>query len=235
MPRAEEAIVLAGGLGTRLLNVVADLPKPLAPVAGRPFLAHLLDQLAAGGLRRVILATGYLAEKIEQTIGRRWAGLDIAYSTEPFPLGTGGAIRRAASLLQGDGVHLANGDTFLRYDLQALERVVYASDAMLGIALARVTDVGRYGAVQVSGNRVTSFLEKGGHGPGLINAGSYFLSASGVENLPADDGAYSFETRVLLPEAMAGRLAAYQDTSDFIDIGIPDDYARAQHVLGHLA
>jgi D-glycero-alpha-D-manno-heptose 1-phosphate guanylyltransferase len=232
MPRAEEAIVLVGGLGTRLRGVVADLPKPLAPVGGRPFLAHVLDQLASGGLRRVILATGYLAEKIEQTIGRRWAGMDIAYSREPEPLGTGGAIRLAARMLQGEGVHLANGDTFLRYDLHALENAVRASDAMLGVALARVADVGRYGAVQVSGNRVTSFLEKGGHGPGLINAGSYFLSAAGVEKLPAEDGAYSFETRVLLPEAMAGRLAAYQDTRDFIDIGVPEDYALAQQLLG---
>jgi D-glycero-alpha-D-manno-heptose 1-phosphate guanylyltransferase len=232
MRRAEEAIVLVGGLGTRLRSVVTDLPKPLAPVAGRPFLAHLLDQLASQGLHRVVLATGYLAEKVEQSIGHRWAGMDIAYSREAEPLGTGGAIRLATRMLQGEGVHLANGDTFLRYDLQALEHVVHANDAMLGVALAKVADVGRYGAVRVSGNRVTSFLEKGGYGPGLINAGSYFLTTSGVENLPVDDDAYSFETRVLLPEAMAGRLAAYQDTRDFIDIGVPDDYALAQQVLG---
>lgn len=235
MPRAEEAIVLVGGLGTRLRSVLTDLPKPLAPVNGRPFLAHLLDQLASEGLRRVVLATGYLAEKVEQSIGHRWAGMDITYSRETEPLGTGGAILLAARMLQGEGVHLANGDTFLRYDLQELEHVVHASDAKLGIALANVEDVGRYGAVQVSGNRVTSFLEKGGHGAGLINAGSYFLTASGVENLPADDGAYSFETRVLLPEAMSGQLAAYQDTRDFIDIGVPDDYALAQRLLGSRA
>ena len=232
MSRAEEAIVLVGGLGTRLRGVVADLPKPLAPVAGRPFLAHLLDQLAAGGLRRVILATGYLAEKIEQTIGSRWAGMDIVYSQEPEPLGTGGAILRAASQLQGDGVHVANGDTFLRYDLHAIERMVCRADVAMGVALAEVRDVARYGAVEVSGERVTAFLEKGGHGHGLINAGSYFLTASGLANLPMDEGAYSFENRVLLPEAMAGRVVAFRDTSDFIDIGVPADYALAQHLLG---
>lgn len=235
MSRAEEAIVLVGGFGTRLRSVVADLPKPLAPVAGRPFLAHLLDQLAAGGLRRVILATGYFAEKIEQTIGSRWQGMDIAYSQEPEPLGTGGAIVRAASQLQGDGVHLANGDTFLRYDLQAIERSVYQAAATLGVALAEVSDVARYGAVEVSGERVTAFLEKGGHGRGLINAGSYFLTASGVANLPVDEHTYSFESRVLLPEAMAGRLVAFRDTSDFIDIGVPADYALSQHLLGPAA
>lgn len=232
MPRAEEAIVLVGGLGTRLRSVVTDLPKPLASVAGRPFLAHLLDQLAVGGLRRVILATGYMAEKIEQAIGARWAGMDIVYSKEPEPLGTGGAIRLAAMLLQGDGVHLANGDTFLRYDLGALEHVVQRAGASLGIALAKVDDVGRYGAVEVADGRVIAFREKGGRGPGLINAGSYFLTAAGITGLPDEDGAYSFESRVLLPGALSGQVAAFDDTSNFIDIGVPDDYAHAQHLFG---
>ena len=230
MERAEEVIVLVGGLGTRLRSVVADVPKPLAPVAGRPFLAHVLDQLAASGLRRAVLATGYLAEKIEQAIGRRWAGMDIAYSKEHSPLGTGGAIRQAACLLQGRGVHLANGDTFLRFDLLALERQVYASGARLGVALARVPDVGRYGAVEVTEGRITAFLEKGGHGEGFINAGSYFLTPEGLDRLPGET-AYSFEHEVLLPSAQAGLLVAYDDTRDFIDIGVPDDYLRAQDLL----
>jgi Nucleoside-diphosphate-sugar pyrophosphorylase involved in lipopolysaccharide biosynthesis/translation initiation factor 2B, gamma/epsilon subunits (eIF-2Bgamma/eIF-2Bepsilon) len=232
MPRAEEAIVLAGGLGTRLRSVVTDLPKPLAVVAGRPFLARLLDQLAAGGLRRVILATGYMTEKIEQAIGARWAGMDIVYSKEPEPLGTGGAIRLATTLLLGSGVHLVNGDTFLRYDLGAIERAVQVKGATLGIALAKVDDVGRYGAVEVANGRVVAFLEKGGHGPGLINAGSYFFTAAGIAGLPDEDGAYSFESRVLLPNALRGQVAAFDATSDFIDIGVPDDYARAQHLFG---
>lgn len=231
MPRADEAIVLVGGLGTRLRSVVADLPKPLAPVAGRPFLAHLLDQLATGGLRRVILATSYMAEKIEQAIGTRWAGMDIVYSKEPEPLGTGGAIRLAATLLHGDGVHLANGDTFLRYDPAAFERAVRVAGATLGIALAKVDDVRRYGAVEIDDGRVVAFREKGGSGPGLINAGSYFLTAAGLGALPSDEAAYSFESRVLLPSALHGQVAAFDDTRDFIDIGVPEDYARAQYLL----
>lgn len=232
MPRAEEAIVLVGGLGTRLRSVVSDLPKPLAPVAGRPFLAYLLDQLAAGGLRRVILATGYLAEKIEQVIGTSWAGMEVVYSKEPEPLGTGGAIRLAARLLQGSGVHLRNGDTFLRYDPLGLERLVRETQATLGIALTKVADVSRYGAVEVIDDRVTAFLEKGGRGPGLINAGSYFLTTSAIDDLPDDEETYSFESQVLLPSTRAGLVAAFVETRDFIDIGVPDDYVRAQQMLG---
>lgn len=232
MPRADEAIVLAGGLGTRLRSVIAGLPKPLALVAGRPFLARLLSQLAAGGMRRVIIATGYMGEKVEEAIGARWAGMDIVYSREPKPLGTGGAIRLAVTLLRGNAVHLANGDTFLRYDPVAIERVVQATGTAMGVALAKVDDVGRYGAVEVSNGKVIAFLEKGGRGPGLINAGSYFLTAEGIAGLPNGGGAYSFENEVLLPGALSGQVAALDDTSDFIDIGVPDDYARAQHLFG---
>ena len=112
---ADEAIVLAGGFGTRLRGIVDDVPKPLAPVAGRPFLAWLLDRLAASGIRRCILATGYMSDAIERTIGTRWQGMEIAYSVEPEPLGTGGAIRLAVMQLRGTSVHVLNGDTWLVY------------------------------------------------------------------------------------------------------------------------
>lgn len=230
MPRAEEAIVLVGGLGTRLRSVVPDLPKPLAPVAGQPFLARLLDQLADGGIRRVILATGYMADSIEQVIGKRWNGMEVVYSREEAPLGTGGAIRLAASRLQGAGVHLANGDTFLRFDLEKLEERVQALAVPIGMALAKVPDVARYGAVEVIGHKVAAFREKGGVGPGYINAGNYFLSVDGIEALPAMT-AYSFETEVLLPVALEGGVAALEESADFIDIGVPEDFARAQHMF----
>ena len=146
---ADEAIVLAGGFGTRLRGIVDDVPKPLAAVAGRPFLAWLLDRLAASGMRRCILATGYMAEVIERVIGTRWQGMDIAYSVESEPLGTGGAIRLAAQRLQGDGVHVLNGDTWLEYAPVALEAAARAAATPMAIALARVDDVARYGAVDV--------------------------------------------------------------------------------------
>lgn len=229
---AHDVIVLAGGLGTRLRAVVPDLPKPLAPVAGRPFLAHLLDMYAERGLRRAILATGYGADLIREAIGTRWNGMEVVYSQEQAPLGTGGAIALALTHVAGDGVHIGNGDTFLRYAPDALERATRALGCPIGIALAHVADIGRYGAVGVDGQgRVTGFAEKGGSGAGLINAGSYFLSADGMRMLPTHGG-FSFETAVLQPAAAAGQVAACPDTRDFIDIGVPDDYARAQHQLG---
>lgn len=224
---ADEAIVLAGGFGTRLRGVVDDVPKPLAPVAGRPFLAWLLDRLAAGGMRRCILATGYLSELIEKRVGSRWQGMDITYSLEPRPLGTGGAIRLAASRLNGDAAHVLNGDTWLEYDSAALEDAARAAGASMAIALARVDDVARYGAVDIDHGRVTGFREKGEPGPGWINAGCYFLGADALAALPARD-AFSFEQDVLQPRVQAGAVGAFTATAGFIDIGVPEDYARAQ-------
>ena len=228
--RTEEAIVLAGGLGTRLRGQLDGVPKALAPVAGRPFLAHLLDQLGHEGIRRVILATGHLAAQVRDTIGARWGAMSVEHSVEDTPLGTGGALALAARRLQGEGVHVANGDTFLRFELAALERAVREAGAGLGLALARVDDVGRYGAVHVRDGRAVAFQEKGGSGAGWINAGSYFLTRAALEALPATP-AYSFEEEVLRPAAAAGALVAYGDTRDFIDIGVPADLERAQRLL----
>ncbi|MBK6333680.1 MAG: D-glycero-beta-D-manno-heptose 1,7-bisphosphate 7-phosphatase [Thermomonas sp.] len=225
---ADEAIVLAGGFGTRLRGIVDDVPKPLAPVAGRPFLAWLLDRLADSGIRRCILATGYMSDAIERTIGTRWQGMEIAYSVEPEPLGTGGAIRLAVMQLLGTSVHVLNGDTWLVYPPQALERATRESGALIGMALAEVADVGRYGAVERDGRgMVAGFREKGEHGRGAINAGCYFLTEAALAALPAQ-AAFSFEREVLQPAAASGGVAGFLDTSGFIDIGVPEDYQVAQ-------
>lgn len=227
----DEAIVLVGGLGTRLRGVVADVPKPLAPVAGRPFLAWLLDRLAMTCVRRVILATGHGAEQVEAAIGSRWNTLQVDYSPEPTPLGTGGAIALAATLLRGDATHVLNGDTYLVYDPAALEAATRAQDCSLGVALARIDDVARYGTVDVVEGRVCGFREKGGVGAGWINAGCYYLGHDALVALPARE-AFSFETDVLVPQAATGSVAAFGDTRGFIDIGVPKDYFRAQALFG---
>lgn len=232
MHTTEEAIVLVGGRGTRLRSVVPDLPKPLAPVAGRPFLAWLLDRLANGGMRRVVLAAGFRAEQIQALIGTRWLTMEVAYSIEDQPLGTGGAVRRATKMLQGTAVHLLNGDTFLDYDCHALALATRRLGASVGMTLARVDDVARYGAIECDQGRVVGFREKGEAGSGLINAGSYFLTARALEALP-DQVPCSFETEVLAPMVRAGEVAAFDTTAGFIDIGVPEDYLRAQTLFAH--
>lgn len=228
MKPTEEAIILAGGFGTRLRGIVDGVPKPLAPVAGRPFLAWLLDRLAASDIRRCILATGYMAEVIESVVGTRWHGMEVAYSVETEPLGTGGAISLAATRLQGRCVHVLNGDTWLAYSPQALERATRERGATIGMALAKVDDVGRYGAVECdSRGMVAGFREKGEHGAGVINAGCYFLDEAALVALPSQ-AAFSFEREVLEPSVLAGRVVGIAETAEFIDIGVPEDYRRAQ-------
>lgn len=227
----KEAIILVGGKGTRLRGVVSDTPKPLALVAGRPFLAYVLDHLAASGIRRCILATGYLAEMMENAIGSRWSAMEIAYSVETQPLGTGGAAALATDALLGDSAHLLNGDTFLQYSLGSLEKCTRTCGTEAGVALAEVGDVSRYGAVVLVDGKVGAFQEKGAVGPGLINAGSYFLTAAALSRLSRHVAPFSFETDILLPLASSIQLAAFTDTGRFIDIGIPEDYARAQSIF----
>lgn len=224
---ADEAILLVGGRGTRLRGVISNVPKPLAPVAGRPFLAWVLDHLAANGIRRCVLATGYLSPMIEDCIGHRWQHMEVDYSVEECALGTGGAVAHAIRHLQGNATHVLNGDTFLRYSLAELEAATRREEASIGIALAQVDDVARYGAVLVKDGRVRAFQEKGGIGPGLINAGSYFFDRSALDRLTMQSP-FSLETDVLLPQAATGGIAAFSETADFIDIGVPEDYAHAQ-------
>lgn len=229
--KADEAIVLVGGLGTRLRAVVSDVPKPLAPVAGRPFLVWVLDHLADSGMRRVVLATGYMADKVRKVVGRQWREMEIAYAIEETPLGTGGAVRHAVAGLRGSSVHVLNGDTFLRYSPLALERATRRSEAAIGIALAEVTDVSRYGAVDIVQGKVTSFHGNGQHGLGWINAGCYFLTEEALSALPRE-AVFSFETSVLVPQAREGKVAGFTETDGFIDIGVPEDYRRAQTLFG---
>ncbi len=222
-----EAILLAGGLGTRLREVVAHLPKALAPVAGRPFVGYLLDQLAAAGIGHAVMATGHMGDQVEAAIGHDWRGMRVSYSREERPLGTGGAVRHAMAQVAGGPVLVLNGDSYLDFDPQAFAAEMGRQGAPIGVALAHVPDVARYGAVDTIEGRVVGFREKGGHGPGWINAGIYCFSQAELDRLPKAD-AFSLEHEVLLPGAHAGRVHAYADTSGFIDIGVPSDYAAAQ-------
>ncbi len=231
MPRTDEAVILAGGLGTRLRGVVDDLPKPLAPVAGRPFLAWLLDALADQGLRRVILATGYRGEQVEAALGPAWRGMALVYSREREPLGTGGALALAVRQVAQDAFFVLNGDTWLQLDYPAFGGAVADRGARLGVALASVPDVSRYGSVRLDGDRITGFDEKGKTGAGFINAGLYWMRRDLLDGCPAGV-AFSFERDVLLPAATREPVVGFAHTRGFIDIGVPADYHRAQGLFG---
>jgi D-glycero-alpha-D-manno-heptose 1-phosphate guanylyltransferase len=225
-----QAIVLAGGLGTRLRSAVADLPKPMAPVAGRPFLAWILDRLVQAGFERVVLAVGYRHEAIEQHFGLVYRGMALDYSVEDQPLGTGGAIRLAAQRIDAWPAFVLNGDTFLDLDYRAMLDTHLRGREQMSLAVCRVADVGRYGALDVQDGHVRGFHEKGRPGPGVINAGTYLLSQGVLERIP-QGVPFSFEQQLLVPEVGAIRPAAHQADGLFIDIGIPEDYARAQQIF----
>ncbi|MCB0060526.1 MAG: nucleotidyltransferase family protein [Caldilineaceae bacterium] len=226
------AVILAGGLGTRLRPAVADRPKVLAEVDGKPFLAYLLDQLISSGLQHVVLCTGYLGEQIERTFGERYRSLALAYSQEPEPLGTGGALKYALPLLRSDPILAMNGDSVCMADLQAFYRWYQAHDMTTGaLMLTQVDDVGRYGQVQCNQDaQIVGFTEKGmGQGMGWINAGIYLLSQRLLRSIP-DGRAVSVE-RELFPHWLAQGLYGFQSYGDFIDIGLPKTYFAAADFL----
>lgn len=224
-----EAIVLAGGFGTRLRQVVADVPKPMAPVAGRPFLEILLKSLSQKGLSRVVFSLGFMAEKISDHFGSRFSGMDIAYVVEDTPLGTGGATRLAATACTQDHVFVFNGDTFLDLEVDLLERQWQAKRHPIVVG-RQVPDTTRYGRLVVDGDRITSFAEKGIAGPGLINAGCYVLATDALAQFPVNQP-FSIETEYLIPEVARATVEVFMTESVFIDIGIPEDYALAQTLL----
>lgn len=227
-----EAIVLAGGFGTRLREVVPGLPKPMAPIAGHPFLEIVLEGLARKGFSRVVMSLGYMANVIHSYFGSSYAGMEILYEIEEAPLGTGGAIRQAIDRIVSDHVFVVNGDTFL--DLEVLEVEKLWNRWRQPIIVAReVSDTSRYGRIEMAEGLVTRFSEKGIAGGGLINAGCYVFP-KGALNAFAKGTRFSLEMDFLAPTVGNKIFRAFVTSSLFIDIGVPDDYSRAQKELAGL-
>ena len=220
-----EAVILAGGLGTRLRSVVSEVPKCMAPVDGKPFLQYMLEWLSRFDVSHVVLSVGYLREVIFAFIDSREWPFEISYAVEEEPLGTGGGIRLALTKCREDRVIVLNGDTFFNVDLKAL---TFAAPVTL--ALKPMRDFDRYGAVDLAGGLVTGFHEKTACTEGLINGGVYALVRSRLD-LAFYPGRFSFEKDLLEPLAAARLVAGQVQEGYFIDIGIPEDYARAQREL----
>jgi D-glycero-alpha-D-manno-heptose 1-phosphate guanylyltransferase len=221
--------ILAGGLGTRLRPALADVPKPLAPVGGRPFVSHLLDQLADAGFRRVTLLIGYRGDQLREALGTCYRSLSLAYSQEPAPLGTAGALRFALPRVEGETLLLMNGDSFCEVDFAQLVAQHRRRRADLTMALTKVPDADRFGSVQFrSDGRIDRFAEKQTSGAGgWINAGIYMIEKGLVEAIPPDQ-ALSLERDLLPAWLTSHRVFAHPRPGRFLDIGTPESYAVAE-------
>jgi len=222
------ALILCGGLGTRLRPVVGDLPKVLAQVAGHPYIDHVMTYLRTQGIVDTVLCTGYGAEEVAHYSGdgSRW-GVRVRYSVEDAPLGTAGAVKHAESLIQSNPFIVLNGDSMIRADLPALVKFHERKDALITLVLTQVEDMTRYGSVQLGDDRsIKGFREKGQSGGGFINAGIYSMDRRILEAIPPERKV-SLELEVL--PIFAGRGMYGMSVADsFIDIGTPEAYSEAQ-------
>ncbi len=225
-----EAVVLAGGLGTRLQAAVPDLPKPMAPVAGRPFLEYLLDYLASRGVRRTLLSLGYRHEVIVRHFGHRYRGMQLLYAVEESPLGTGGGLAAALEQCTARRVFVLNGDTFFPVNLSLLELYFTTRRADLVMALHAVADSARYGTLQPDETgRIVRFAEKQEQDGGLINGGVYLVRRSLFRGSGLA-GAFSFEKDFLEPFTGRKRFFGVRADAPFLDIGLPESYRLAETV-----
>lgn len=225
-----KAIVLCGGLGTRLGLLTKEMPKPLLNVAGRPFISYVLDRLAIAGIDGFVLAAGFQWSKLHDYIGDEWNGIPVQYSVETESLGTGGAIKKALSNM---GVHEAivvNGDTLFDINIEKFLHFAIAKQSKACIALRKVENCSRYGRVTVNAQgRIMSFGEKDLYGEGLINGGIYYLRSNALDSI--DVNAFSFETVFLESKYPKEPIFGMAFDDYFIDIGVPSDLHRAQTEL----
>lgn len=228
--RGVEVIILAGGLGTRLRSAIGEVPKPMAPVDGKPFLHYQFLWLESYGVDKVVLSIGYKAEMITDHFGQKFNGISIEYAIEKEPLGTGGAILYAMRKTGGDRVLIVNGDTWFPVDIGRLVEEHESAAARLTIALKKMTNFSRYGTVELEGNRIVGFREKQEMSVGLINGGIYLMNRSFVES-SVNAKKFSFETDILEKRAETGAIAGVVFDVPFIDIGVPGDYMGAGEVI----
>lgn len=224
-----EAIILAGGFGTRLNHIVSDVPKAMAPVNNKPFLVYLLDYLHDHQIKKVVLAVGYKSDHIKNYFKNSYKGLKIIYSDEDSPLGTGGAIKKALSKCKTENIFIFNGDTYFDVDLLAMKKCHHQTKCQITIAIKEMVDYDRYGSVVINNNKIIRFIEKKKTKKGMINGGVYLLNKNALQTVPAEQ--FSFEKVIL--ESLDYPLCAFQSDGYFIDIGVADDYEKAQSDFSH--
>ena len=224
-----KAVVLCGGLGTRLGELTRSTPKPMLMVAGRPFIAHVLDHLCSAPIEGTVLAAGFAWSALHDFVGSQWKGVPVSYSVESQAQGTGGALLLALRNEKLDEALVVNGDTLFKIDLREFLHPS-SSRFSTSIALRQIDDCSRYGRVVIGlDQRVLSFGEKGFHGPGLINGGIYLQRRDALEGLGRS--AFSLEVDYLACYYSSNAMRGIPSDAYFIDIGIPADFERAQTEL----
>jgi D-glycero-alpha-D-manno-heptose 1-phosphate guanylyltransferase len=228
-----EAIVLAGGLGTRLQSVLPATPKALSPVAGRPFLSYIVDYLLRQGVDHFIFSVGHLSEQVIRFLEKKYSHLSYDLCVELTPLGTGGAIKKAMSYSREPQVLVLNADTFFDIDLSSMFRQHGAHDADCTIGLKQMKNFDRYGTVVLGdNNRVVSFKEKCYQAEGLINGGYYIFRKQSFPGKELPE-VFSIEKDFLEQELNALNIQGFISGGYFIDIGIPSDFEVAQRTFAH--
>jgi D-glycero-alpha-D-manno-heptose 1-phosphate guanylyltransferase len=225
-----EAIILAGGMGTRLREIISDLPKPMAPVNGKPFLFYVLKWLKSYNVDKIILSTGYRSESISEYFGESFYGIPLEYSVEQKPLGTGGAVRFALQKSYSENVLVLNGDTYFPVQLDKFFMFHSNLQNQFSICLKPMKDFSRYGSVECAGDNVIRFNEKKFCSDGLINGGIYIINRFFFESLQLPE-MFSIEADVLERQTGSSLLKCMIFDEPFIDIGIPEDYMKAGTIL----
>ena len=227
----KEAIILAGGLGTRLRKAVPGLPKCMAPIGGKPFISYIIEYYKKQGIEKFIFALGYMHERIEDYLNDSYTTLDMVYSIEEEPLGTGGAIKLACGETTSKQVVVVNGDTLFKINLQALSFLHHQKESECTLCLKPMHTFDRYGVIEMSDNHsVKNFQEKKYFTSGNINGGVYALQVSAflANGLPER---FSFEKEYLETYYTNGQMYGLVQDEYFVDIGIPEDLEKAQSEL----
>jgi D-glycero-alpha-D-manno-heptose 1-phosphate guanylyltransferase len=236
MTEKKQALILAGGLGTRLRSVVNDRPKPMALVEGKPFLEYVLNGLKNNGITSIIFAVGYKGSMVEEYFGDgSWLGMQIVYSYEEGQLGTAGAIKNAVDKISTEAFYVLNGDTYYEIDYGKLAELNRKNNSIMTLVLREVEDISRYGKATLQGEQLVGFNEKSTEDvPGTINGGIYYMKKELLDRIP--EGKVSLENEII-PMLLAEGQSISGTINDgyFIDIGIPEDYFRFQeHVRKEL-
>jgi D-glycero-alpha-D-manno-heptose 1-phosphate guanylyltransferase len=225
----KEAIILAGGFGTRLQTVVSDVPKPMAPINNEPFLNYVFAYLKHYHIEHVVLSTGYLADKISDYYKSEFQGIKISYTKEETPLGTGGGIRLAMEKCYTKNVLVLNGDSFFDVNLNQYFNQHSSFHSDCSLALRKVDNAARYGTIKLGNGFIKEFKEKDSiEKVGLINGGVYIINRELFLNKTEALKSFSIEKDFFETRINELNLMGFEYEGYFIDIGIPEDYNKAQ-------